>query len=66
MTEVAAYLGNTPALTRSSYVDPQVIDAYDEGRTTRATTRRHHGDPDERQRALERAVLRLLASPVAR
>ncbi|MEZ0577964.1 DNA topoisomerase IB [Nocardioides sp. MH1] len=60
MREVAEYLGNTPALARSSYVDPRVVDAYDEGRTISATTRRSYDSPDERQAALERAVLRLL------
>ncbi|MCA1691385.1 MAG: DNA topoisomerase IB, partial [Actinobacteria bacterium] len=33
--EVAHYLGNTPAVCRSSYVDPRVIDRYREGRTIR-------------------------------
>lgn len=61
MREVAAYLGNTPALARSAYVDPRVVDAYDEGRTIRAAVRRTYDDPDQRQGALERAVLRLVA-----
>lgn len=29
--ETAAILGNTPAVARASYVDPRVIDLYDEG-----------------------------------
>jgi DNA topoisomerase IB len=28
MQEVAHYLGNTPAVVRSSYVDPRVVDRY--------------------------------------
>ncbi|KAA1428448.1 DNA topoisomerase IB [Nocardioides antri] len=60
MREVAEYLGNTPALARSSYVDPRVVDAYAEGRTIRTATRRAYDDPDQRQAALERAVLRLI------
>lgn len=60
MREVADYLGNTPAVARSSYVDPGVVDAWEEGRTIAATTRRRYADPDARQAALERAVLRLL------
>lgn len=60
MREVAEYLGNTPALARSAYVDPRVVDAYDEGRTIKAATRRSYSDPDQRQAGLERAVLRLL------
>ena len=60
MKEVAEFLGNTPAQARASYVDPRVIDAYEEGNTIQGTTRRHYPNADERQAALERAVLRLL------
>ena len=60
MKEVAEYLGNTPTQARTSYVDPRVIDAYEEGETIRGTTRRHYAKADDRQAALERAVLRLL------
>ena len=60
MKEVAEYLGNTPTLARSSYVDPRVIDAYDEGRTIVRATRRTYPGADERTAALERAVLKLL------
>ena len=31
--EVANYLGNTPAVCRSSYIDPRVFDLYDDGVT---------------------------------
>ena len=62
MREVGDNLGNTAAVARSSYVDPGVVDAWWEGRTIRATTRRRrHPDPDLRQAALERATVRLLA-----
>jgi DNA topoisomerase IB len=60
MKEVAEYLGNTPALARASYVDPRIVDAYQEGRTIKAATRRRAATPDERQTILERAVLKLL------
>jgi DNA topoisomerase-1 len=60
MKEVAAFLGNTPALARSSYVDPRVVDAFEEGRTIERATRRRYDTTDERQAALERATLRLL------
>jgi DNA topoisomerase IB len=33
--EVAHYLGNTPAVCRSSYIDPRVIDRFNESRTIR-------------------------------
>ena len=60
MKEVAEFLGNTPALARSSYVDPRVVDAYEEGRTIKAAARRKTASPNDRQAILERAVLRLL------
>jgi DNA topoisomerase IB len=60
MKEVSEYLGNTPALARSSYVDPRVVDAYEEGRTIEAATKRRYKTADAKQAALERAVLRLL------
>ena len=44
MKEVASFLGNTPTLARSSYVDPRVIEAYEQGRTCTArpgAPRRH-------------------------
>lgn len=58
MKEVSEFLGNTPALARSAYVDPRVVEAYEQGRTI--STRRRHATADERQAALERAVLKLL------
>ncbi len=54
MREVSEFLGNTPALARSAYVDPRVIDAYEEGRTIRVRA----GATREQ---LERATLRLLS-----
>lgn len=60
MKEVSEFLGNTPTLARSSYVDPRVVDAYEEGRTIERATRRRYATPDERQAALERATVRLI------
>jgi DNA topoisomerase-1 len=60
MKEVASFLGNTPALARSSYVDPRVVDSYERGRTIERATRRSYANADERQAALERATLKLL------
>jgi DNA topoisomerase I len=52
---VAEELGNTPAVCRSSYVDPRVIDRFlDEGRTIEPATRGRW--------AAEEAVLELLAA----
>jgi DNA topoisomerase IB len=31
--EVAGYLGNTPAVARASYIDPRVVERYEEGDT---------------------------------
>ena len=33
MRDAAFVLGNTPAIARSSYVDPRVVDAYEQGTT---------------------------------
>jgi DNA topoisomerase IB len=33
VAEVAEFLGNTPAVARASYIDPRVIDRFDEGVT---------------------------------
>ncbi len=33
MQELAHYLGNTPAVCRSSYVDPRIVDRYLDGTT---------------------------------
>ena len=60
MKEVAEFLGNSPAQARASYVDPRVVDGYEEGRTIANAVRRTAATPEERQTILERAVLRLL------
>ncbi|HSE10587.1 MAG TPA: DNA topoisomerase IB [Nocardioidaceae bacterium] len=65
MVEVSEYLGNTPAIARSSYVDPRVIDLYEDGTTIAAAVRRSYDSPDDRQHALERAVLRMLREDAA-
>ncbi len=65
--EVAHYLGNTPAVCRSSYIDPRVIDRFNDGRTIRPTLEglglAPVGDPGATlitQGAIEAAVLDLL------
>jgi DNA topoisomerase IB len=60
MKEVSEFLGNTPTLARSSYVDPRVVEGYERGLTIASVTRRTHDTPDLRQAALERATLRLI------
>ena len=63
--EVADYLGNTPAVARASYIDPRVIELYEDGTTIAAALGRL-GQQSEfgelaTQGAAEAAVLRLLA-----
>jgi DNA topoisomerase I len=62
---VAAYLGNTPAVCRASYVDPRVIDRYRDGDTIASTLGELSADGpdlgDTRVRTkVEAAVLDLL------
>jgi DNA topoisomerase-1 len=70
VSEVSAYLGNTPAVCRKSYVDPRVIDRYREGRTILAALDAIGGGaaPDEMEQweAVEAAVLDLLDGDVPR
>jgi DNA topoisomerase IB len=62
--EVAEYLGNTPAVCRSSYIDPRVIDLYDDGFTVATSLERLGAEGGFGQPAthgmVEAAVLRLL------
>ena len=60
MVEVSEYLGNTPAIAKSSYVDPRVVDLYEGGTTIAAAVQRSYPSPEERQAALEQAVLTML------
>lgn len=72
--EVAAYLGNTPAVCRASYVDPHVIELFDRGQTIPARLARRayaglpeiaDGDvevPPDADDDVESAVLRLLSA----
>lgn len=66
--EVAEYLGNTPAVCRSAYIDPRVLDLYDDGVTIAGSLERLGADATYGQPAthgqVEAAVLRLLRAPV--
>jgi DNA topoisomerase I len=58
--EVAAALGNTPAVCRRSYIDPRVLDRFRDGETIELTI--PAGPLTERTRKrIERAVLDLLS-----
>ena len=58
--EVAAYLGNTPTVARTSYIDPRIIDLYEAGTTIADAVRRDHSDAASRQAALEAATIAIL------
>jgi len=64
VTEVAHYLGNTPTVCRKSYIDPRVIDLYDDGVTIARALEKLGDEADFGQPAthgaIEAAVLRLL------
>ncbi|MFG1930487.1 DNA topoisomerase IB [Mycobacterium sp. NPDC048908] len=62
MKEVAEELGNTPAVARSSYVDPRVVQGYEAGLTIAAGVRRANRSkkPPERQAILESSTARLI------
>lgn len=62
MREVAEALGNTPAVARSAYVDPRVVDAYRDGLTIGAAVRRaaRVRDDDKRQAILDLGTARLI------
>ncbi|MET8778689.1 DNA topoisomerase IB [Nocardia sp. NPDC050713] len=59
---VAAELGNTPAVARSAYIDPRVVEAFEDGVTISDALRRaaRRESEDERRELTERAVIRLL------
>jgi DNA topoisomerase IB len=65
MQEVASYLGNTPAVCRSSYVDPRVVDRYHAGVTIKDSLDALGAETQPGQLsiqgAIEEAVLDLLA-----
>ena len=62
--EVAGCLGNTPAVARASYIDPRIIDRYENGVTIAAALGDLGASSDFGQLATqgraERAVLRVL------
>lgn len=62
MKAVSGELGNTPAVARSSYVDPRVVRGYENGLTIARTLQRadQMRNEDKRQDALERATVRLI------
>jgi DNA topoisomerase IB len=63
--QVSVFLGNTPAVSRASYIDPRVFDRFDSGWTI-AIELGPGEDPfahDRKRRRLERAVADLISDP---
>ncbi|WP_039798462.1 DNA topoisomerase IB [Nocardia araoensis] len=62
MDEVAAALGNTPAVAQASYVDPRVVTAFENGTTIATALRRaNRADGADAERAIiDSAVIRML------
>jgi DNA topoisomerase-1 len=63
--EVAAALGNTPAVCRASYVDPRVFDCYRAGKSIDSRLSGPEPLPLRRRQAVESAVVRLLSAQSA-
>jgi DNA topoisomerase IB len=66
--EVAGFLGNTPAVARASYIDPRVVDRFEQGITIGDTLDRLGIDDVQDavfREAVEAAVLDLLEEPAA-
>ncbi len=65
MKEVSAYLGNTPTVARASYVDPRLVDLFDDGITIDPDLVRPGQDLGDgtTHGKIERAVLNLLETP---
>jgi DNA topoisomerase IB len=62
--EVAEYLGNTPAVCRKSYVDPNVVELFEQGRTIAPDLEQLGSEPAyglATQGPIEQAVVRLLS-----
>jgi DNA topoisomerase IB len=66
VTEVAGYLGNTPAVARASFIDPRVIELYESGITIAPALRDLGRNSEFRdlatRGAAERAVVRMLTT----
>ncbi len=62
MKEVSEELGNTPAVARSSYVDPRVLTAYENGTTIAAAAKRARKEKnsDRAQAILEKATATMI------
>jgi DNA topoisomerase-1 len=62
MRAVSDQLGNTAAVVRRSYVDPRVVEAYEQGLTIAPALRRAQRKrrPEARREVIERATVRMI------
>jgi DNA topoisomerase-1 len=62
MRAVSDQLGNTPAVARRSYVDPRVVEAYEQGLTIAPALRRaqRKRSPEARREVIEQATVRMI------
>lgn len=58
--EVSEFLGNTPTIAKGSYVDPRVLERYEEGETVSVPAATQGRPPAQRQGKVEEAVRELL------
>lgn len=58
--EVSEFLGNTPTIAKGSYVDPRVVERYEDGETVAVPRATRGRTPTRRQGAVEEAVRELL------
>ena len=65
MKEVSLYLGNTPTVARASYVDPRLVDLFNDGVTIPAELAGRDRDLSDgvTHGKIEKAVLALLEAP---
>jgi len=65
MKQVSSYLGNTPTVARASYVDPRLVDLFNDGVTISPSLARTDSDLSDgaTHGRIERAVLGLLQVP---
>ena len=58
--EVAELMGNTPAVCRSVYIDPRVIDHFNDGQAIATSLHGDHNMPPPRSVAAEKAIFEML------
>lgn len=62
VADVSESLGNTPTIAKNSYIDPRVLEAYEDGETIDVPGAKPGRSAQKRQRTVEAAVRDLLES----